>query len=112
MTRHCPGCRSKLDGHMSAATNPTSAPDPRPGCIAVCMHCAAALIYTDELQLRALTVEEWLRLDNETRKNIGAATATVAAVQLYASHCERTGSAPKTWEQLLRWALFGREHDG
>lgn len=109
MTPCCPQCGANLDGVLSASA--LVSVKPRPGSLAVCMHCGVALIYTDELLLRLLTFEEWHALDWESKQLMGRATATVAAVQLYSSYLAERGESPMTFEQLLRWALLGRKFD-
>jgi hypothetical protein len=52
---------------------------PKPGEPSICGHCAALVIFTDELRLRALDWPEWCLLTHAKKKNLVATRAVIAA---------------------------------
>jgi hypothetical protein len=54
----CPACLAPLN----RASHPTARVGPKPGDLNVCIHCAAVMMYGDDLTLRALDAKEQLSL--------------------------------------------------
>src|SRR3954454_7351373 len=61
----CPRCNSKIEG----ATGVTGR-GPSPGDWTVCLYCAAALRFDEQLAMRLATAEEVAGLDLQTRRLI------------------------------------------
>lgn len=59
----CPGCSYHMDSASSADGRPVR---PKPGDPSVCLKCAVALVFTDELTLRLMTVADVEALDRAT----------------------------------------------
>lgn len=57
-TPTCPGCGEVVDG----ASYKGPAPDPRPGDLSVCLHCAAVSVITDAGTFRPITDPERAQL--------------------------------------------------
>jgi len=62
---HCPLCGYKHD----AASSPTGK-TPSPGDLAVCMSCATALVFGEDLRLQAMTQDEFADLHPDERKEV------------------------------------------
>jgi len=58
----CPSCGELID----AASNRGDAV-PKPSDLSVCVFCGAALVFGDNLKLRAMTAEEFAALPDEVR---------------------------------------------
>lgn len=66
---NCPKCGKLLDAATSATGGVTP---PRSGDLTVCIQCAAALVFTDDLRLRLMTGEEMRDAPKELFQAIGA----------------------------------------
>lgn len=62
---YCPLCGYKLD----AASSPTKA-TPDPGDCSVCLSCASALVFGDNLRLRVMTTSEIADMHPDDRKKL------------------------------------------
>ena len=73
----CPSC----DRLASIPAEPGDNNAPRPGDVSVCFHCAARLVFTDNLSIRVMTVPEYEALTPWMRDTIDllAAAARVRA---------------------------------
>lgn len=63
----CPGC-SELVDDATAINGPDRRP--APGDVTVCAYCTSFCIFTDDLQLRLLTMQEISELDDEARNTM------------------------------------------
>lgn len=59
----CVGCGHRLD----RAGPVDHSQEPKPGDLTGCMHCGAAMVFTETMGLRALTDDEWDALPHENR---------------------------------------------
>lgn len=75
----CPRCRCNLGGYTPAIG---AHREPTPGDSAVCFGCGACCVFTAELQLRSMTLEEWLNLPWEHKRLLSRATCIVALAGL------------------------------
>ena len=73
----CPVCRHMLDAATSVSGTHTHMP--KPGDATVCLHCATALRFNGELQVRVLTDEDLEEADGGTLEEL--ARVKLAAVQ-------------------------------
>ena len=81
-TIKCPGCDGVLSG-ATTADGKESSQGPKPGDLSVCLHCSAALTYTDEHgSVRLLTDADIATLGNEELGDIARAKAEVRAFLL------------------------------
>lgn len=62
----CPFC----DYRMDRASNADGSA-PKLGDISVCICCASALVFTDDLKVRAMTAAEWRDLDAKEKAELG-----------------------------------------
>jgi hypothetical protein len=74
----CPYCDHLLDGAWSfeGAT-------PSPGDLSVCINCAKALVFSDDLRLQPLTVEEFATLNSEEQHNLRQHQRLIVAYNLH-----------------------------
>ena len=72
----CPGCGKHVDGALASTVR---SPAPKPGDLTVCGYCGVAGVFTDDLQIRALTQDEFVDLPAQTKQDISRATAVVMA---------------------------------
>jgi hypothetical protein len=69
----CPECRRSLNWSLHRSTQP------RPGEPSICGHCAAFVIFTDELKLRAMDWPAWCLLTHAKKKNSVMTRAVIQA---------------------------------
>lgn len=67
----CPKCRAKLDG----ASGIDYEDRPEDGDVSVCVYCYALLVYTPELDLRQLTLDEYTALSEDVKDTLANAQA-------------------------------------
>jgi hypothetical protein len=63
----CPSCWKKLDG--ASALDP-DCPKPKPNDLTVCFYCQAILQFGHEMELRKVTMEEFVRLPMEQQGGV------------------------------------------
>lgn len=59
----CPNC----DKHLDRSTGAGHGQAPKPGDLSICYYCAVLSVFTDELGLRRVTLEEWVDLPPRER---------------------------------------------
>jgi hypothetical protein len=69
----CPECGHALRWSLNRSTKP------KPGEPSICGHCAAFVIFTDELSLRALDWPDWGMLTQAKKKNLVMTRAIILA---------------------------------
>lgn len=70
-TWQCPECGHALRWSLHRSTQPT------PGEPSICGHCAAIVIFTDELTLRLLDWPDWCMLTHTKKKNLVMTRAVI-----------------------------------
>jgi hypothetical protein len=71
----CPFCGANLD----SAFSPNDAA-PSPGDLSVCISCASALVFGDDLRLQPLSPAEFAGLDSELQEGIRRHQAIVRSI--------------------------------
>jgi hypothetical protein len=69
----CPECSHALRWSLHRSTQP------RPGEPSICGHCAALVIFTDELELRAMDRPDWCLLAHAKQRKLVSTKAVVLA---------------------------------
>jgi hypothetical protein len=77
----CPNCGHKLDAASVLRAGPI--PLPKPGDFSVCIGCATALTFGDQLQLQVMSESELAALKPRERANIKKVQATVRIIMLH-----------------------------
>lgn len=71
----CPRCGNRLE----ACTNAEAAGGgPGPGDLTLCAYCSAALVFTEDLDVRPATAADLAKLDEEGRATLAKAAAAAA----------------------------------
>ena len=71
--RQCPECDHSLRWSLNRYTKP------KPGEPSICGHCAAFVIFTDELTLRALDWPDWCLLTHAKKRKLVLTRAVIQA---------------------------------
>jgi hypothetical protein len=69
----CPECEHSLRWSLNRSTQP------KPGEPSICGYCAAFVIFTDELELRAMDWPDWCMLSHAKKKNLVMTRAVIQA---------------------------------
>ena len=70
---HCPECAHSLRWSLNRSTQP------KPGEPSICGHCAAFVIFTDDLTLRAMDWPDWCILTHTQKRRLVGTRAVIQA---------------------------------
>jgi hypothetical protein len=68
---HCPECAHSLRWSHNRSTQP------KPGEASICGHCAAFVIFTDEMTLRAMDWPDWCMLTHAQKRRLVGTRAVI-----------------------------------